>query len=116
MTEFAILNDLNRKRTPFGVVVHEVGQRPKWLSPTKQGMDVLKVIFSRETVYNNMPSQDGYGRVAKTWKDQDYLDFALVKVNLPLYISMRGRTDSIKDADDLLRYLEKKYCEGTEND
>lgn len=110
--EYAVVFDTSRKKSPFGVVVHAVGRRPLWVAANKQGETVLRVLFSRERVFGNMPIPGGCQRVTKTWADSDYLDYAVVKVNLPLYIGLRGHWDSDKTSDtEILNYLSSRFLE-----
>lgn len=88
--QWAVVGDQNRKK-PIGIVVHAVGKAPQWLGTSKQSEVVLKALFLRDRVYGNVPDgAGGYKRIVRGFSDEDYLDFAAVKVNLPVYVVKRG--------------------------
>jgi len=109
---FVVLNETPRTK-PLGVVVHKVGDAPVWASTSKQGEKICKLLFERPTVWANIPAGDGeYNRVKKTYSDPDYLEYASVKVNLPVYVEVRGNWETdITNAEEVVAYLLEKYVE-----
>ena len=111
-----VLSEGTRKK-PHGVVVHVVGQDPVWQTTSKQGDTVFSVLFTRGDVFANIPQDNGtIARVKKTTADSDYLEYASVGVNLPLYIVAKGQWDSnTTDLNEVLNYLVGRFL-GDDNE
>jgi len=108
--QFAVLNEGERE-APLGIVVHQIGHVPKWITTNKQAETVFGVLFNRDTVYANVLGPGGsYSRVKKTYSDADYLDYASTKVSLPTYIQIRGSWNTeVSDLDQVLKQLSVKF-------
>lgn len=109
MWYWALVAEQGQKK-PHAVVVHAEHVEPKW-TPVDASMEaVLRALFRREAVFYNMPEDGGYKRLKRSWGDADYLEIAMQKVNLPLYISQHGKWDSnFTTAEDVLAYLETRF-------
>ena len=105
-----VVSEQGRKK-PHAVVVHYPPNEPKWSEVSKNIETVLRELFQREKVFANVPAGDGtYSRVEKTWQDADYLEVALNKVNLPLYIVRRGQWDcNYYDSEPVIKYLKERF-------
>lgn len=109
---FVVLSEGNRKK-PHGVAVHVVGNEPIWATSNKFAETVFNTLFTRGDVFANVPQDNGViARVTKTINDNDYLEYASVGVNLPLYITHKGQWDSdTTDIKEVLKYLESRFLE-----
>lgn len=110
---FVVLSEEGRK-TPHGVVIHAIGERPEWTTTSKRGNTLFELLFTRESVFANVPSEDNgdYLRVEKTYADPDYLEYASVKVDLPLYVISKGSWDTnVTDKTEVLKSLATRFLE-----
>lgn len=107
--QFAVVAEVG-KGYPLGVVVHTPNTVPDWLATNDTSEAVMRMLFGRESVYGNVPVGNGYIRVRKTRGDEDFIDFACVKANLPVYIQYRGVWDTeATDVSEILKYLSKRF-------
>ncbi len=114
--KFVVLSEGNRK-TPHGVAVHVIGNVPVWMTSNKTAETVFNTLFTRGDVFANVPQENGViARVTKTINDEDYLEYASIGVNLPLYITSKGQWDSDKtDLSEVLKYLAEHFL-GDDNE
>ena len=108
--QFVVLNEEGRKG-PHGVVVHKEGARPTWVTTSKAGERMFKVLFNRESVFANTMRGDGtFDRMEKTYDDSDYLDYASTKVSLPLFVQTRGVwTTEMSKEEQVLSQLANRF-------
>lgn len=108
--QFRVLTEEGRK-TPHGVVIHAPGERPRWVTTNRLAEQNFKILFEREEVAANVPMDGGYQRRIFTYDSVDYLDYASTKVNLPLFILLRGRWETTESAVVILEILSEKFLE-----
>jgi len=109
---FLVLTEQGRKK-PHGVVMHVVGEQPRWQTTSRQMENVFRILFSRETVHANRPDgMGGFERIRVTYDDSDYLAYAAVKVNIPLLVEARGTWDFGEiSQQEALAYLVRRFLE-----